>query len=121
MLCHIWIFHLAIQEINERLTVGAKVKLLFGLAQQKMHYDKLIVEASEDRWIIDAQGESITTLGGLDAGNNIGDELDFDKFEVDAPGIAGFGMGIDLGGRSEERRVGKECTSWWSARWSPYH
>ena len=86
------------REINERLTVGAKVKLLFGLAQQKMHYDKLIVEASEDRWIIDAQGESITTLGGLDAGNNIGDELDFDKFEVDAPGIAGFGMGIDLGG-----------------------
>ena len=23
--------------------------------------------------------------------------------------------------RSEERRVGKECTSWCSSRWSPYH
>ena len=24
-------------------------------------------------------------------------------------------------GRSEERRVGKECTSWCRSRWSPYH
>ena len=23
--------------------------------------------------------------------------------------------------RSEERRVGKECTSWCISRWSPYH
>ena len=25
------------------------------------------------------------------------------------------------GERSEERRVGKECTSWCRSRWSPYH
>ena len=25
------------------------------------------------------------------------------------------------GVRSEERRVGKECTSWCRSRWSPYH
>ena len=36
-------------------------------------------------------------------------------------------MTIDLGlaqfefQRSEERRVGKECTSWCRSRWSPYH
>ena len=28
-----------------------------------------------------------------------------------------FGFGIVVSGRSEERRVGKECRS----RWSPYH
>src|SRR3546814_13406137 len=27
----------------------------------------------------------------------------------------------DLGGRSEERRVGKECVSTCRSRWSPYH
>ena len=27
----------------------------------------------------------------------------------------------EFGGRSEERRVGKECTSWCRSRWSPYH
>ena len=27
----------------------------------------------------------------------------------------------DISDRSEERRVGKECTSWCRSRWSPYH
>ena len=30
----------------------------------------------------------------------------------------GIHVGVD---RSEERRVGKECTSWCRSRWSPYH
>ena len=31
-------------------------------------------------------------------------------------------MNVDvILGRSEERRVGKECTSWCRSRWSPYH
>ena len=33
---------------------------------------------------------------------------------------AGADRAIELG-RSEERRVGKECTSWCRSRWSPYH
>ena len=28
---------------------------------------------------------------------------------------------LDHHPRSEERRVGKECTSWCRSRWSPYH
>ena len=51
---------------------------------------------------------------------------------VDLPGIRGIiphqegAMGIPEGttrdiARSEERRVGKECTSWCRSRWSPYH
>ena len=30
-------------------------------------------------------------------------------------------IGNNLNQRSEERRVGKECTSWCRSRWSPYH
>ena len=29
--------------------------------------------------------------------------------------------GLDVLATSEERRVGKECTSWCRSRWSPYH
>src|SRR3546814_6501609 len=36
-------------------------------------------------------------------------------------GAAGRNLGEDLGGRSEERRVGKECVSTCRSRWSPYH
>ena len=32
-----------------------------------------------------------------------------------------FGIGVLTNVRSEERRVGKECTSWCRSRWSPYH
>ena len=31
------------------------------------------------------------------------------------------GTSIGVVTRSEERRVGKECTSWCRSRWSPYH
>ena len=34
---------------------------------------------------------------------------------------AGFGEPRLIAGRSEERRVGKECSSPCRSRWSPYH
>ena len=33
----------------------------------------------------------------------------------------GEGTQLQILKRSEERRVGKECTSWCRSRWSPYH
>ena len=40
-------------------------------------------------------------------------------------GLAAAGLSALFTGpmptRSEERRVGKECTSWCRSRWSPYH
>ena len=30
-------------------------------------------------------------------------------------------LAVNQQNRSEERRVGKECTSWCRSRWSPYH
>ena len=36
-------------------------------------------------------------------------------------GIAVAETLLQLERRSEERRVGKECTAWCRSRWSPYH
>ena len=42
--------------------------------------------------------------------------------EDDAAGVVAFGKDALVERlRSEERRVGKECTSWCRSRWSPYH
>src|SRR3546814_9271953 len=39
-----------------------------------------------------------------------------------APGTnVGAATPVQIGGRSEERRVGKECVSTCRSRWSPYH
>ena len=43
-------------------------------------------------------------------------------FRFTALVVVGDGKGhVGAGLRSEERRVGKECTSWCRSRWSPYH
>ena len=39
------------------------------------------------------------------------------KKNMDIFGVCILGLTTAVGGRSEERRVGKECRS----RWSPYH
>ena len=42
--------------------------------------------------------------------------IDFDPLDARAIQVQ-----ISVRTRSEERRVGKECTSWCRSRWSPYH
>ena len=70
----------------------------------------------------DIADESLEELAGRrnDAATAVIDVDDYDELE-------GFELpGADLSGeeftvRSEERRVGKECTVLCRSRWSPYH
>ena len=43
------------------------------------------------------------------------------KLGTFASGVGTLQNGLKTYTRSEERRVGKECTSWCRSRWSPYH
>src|SRR3712207_7455042 len=45
------------------------------------------------------------------------DPGELEEFRLDIEAIRGRGLRAEVIGRSEERRVGKECRS----RWSPYH
>lgn len=114
------------REINDRLTVGAKVKALVGLAKATMHIEELDVLASQDKWTItpknaelymSAKGLIVPTKG--ETGNyldndyvldNNGDrtnklkegtdgQISYDDldFDTDDLGPTGFGMAIDLG------------------------
>ena len=47
-------------------------------------------------------------------------ELNHETFQVDEPFVALLPTYLE-GGRSEERRVGKECRIGCRSRWSPYH
>ena len=75
-------------------------------------------------------GGNVTATGGdYAAGIGSGDrgscgDITINDGDVTALGgvsAAGIGSGPYRGTRSEERRVGKECTSWCRSRWSPYH
>ena len=41
--------------------------------------------------------------------------------ETDGTDMGGSGIPLEKMGRSEERRVGKECLRLCRSRWSPYH
>src|SRR3546814_16360454 len=81
-----------------------------GRAVEQLHQPGALVELLQ-------RGDG----GMLEAGIGLGQ----DTPEVavgDAAGNEGTNHGeSDLGIRSEERRVGKECVSTCRSRWSPYH
>ena len=58
----------------------------------------------------DTAGNQVVALIGRDFGSRKRNVIDFVRYgRINAP--------LQFNGRSEERRVGKECRS----RWSPYH
>src|SRR3546814_17518727 len=77
------------------------------------HWDKRALP----RWATVAAG-SRRSYGGCLVYHSSSRQADFGH----APGARGEpGHGAGAVGRSEERRVGKECVSTCRSRWSPYH
>ena len=59
--------------------------------------------------------------GGDSESPSQSEELSF-ELGLDGPGDAGDYFPLEIGNvRSEERRVGKECSEPCRSRWSPYH
>lgn len=94
--------------INDRITVGGKVKLLFGLADVKVNINRLDLKMATDEWKVSADGELNTAIKGFtiptkaEAGRELSadedpDALSWDDADFDTPGLTGFGMAFDLG------------------------
>ncbi len=103
-------------QIGEKLTVGAKAKMLLGVANLKLDIKRMGIEQTINKrteWFegemyeydefstkVDRDIRMEVSLGGLgiqteideDTGDEVVEDLDFDKF-----GFAGYGMGVDLG------------------------
>lgn len=86
------------RKINNRLTVGGKVKLIMGFADMDMSIDHLRVRINEDIWAVEAKGSINGSLAGAkpkyetDSNGRYFSDIDIDDF-----GVAGYGLGIDLG------------------------
>lgn len=95
--------------INEKLTVGAKVKLLFGIAYADFDVERLNLHMKDDYWMVDGDARLSASLM-----NSTLDYESTDKNYVDEhgtltgrrrikgidevkPGLSGFGLGFDLG------------------------
>lgn len=96
------------RDLTEKLRVGAKVKMLMGLARVDMKMTDMHVEMNQDKWMVSANGEMNMALKGLEmptkeeAGRVIDnpsqkDLIDWDSMDNDGVGLTGFGLAVDLG------------------------
>lgn len=84
-------------KIGSKVTVGAKVKLLLGLADMTAYYDDAEVVINGSEWRVTTDGYVNATAAGIAIkDNSLG--LSFDNLTYDPEfQISGFGLGVDLG------------------------
>jgi hypothetical protein len=82
-------------KIGKDLTIGARFKVLLGAAYANLMVERMNVELTGERWMIDAKGALSAAYGG----NFTYDENGMLEGFVEniVPGLNGLGMGIDLG------------------------
>lgn len=97
------------RKIGDKLSVGAKVKFLFGLENITANMRKMNVVMDQNKWQIQADGELKMAAGsGLKVPTKAetgadydtpadADLIDWDNIKYNSFGLTGFGMGFDLG------------------------
>ena len=70
---------------------------------------------------IGPSSEAIRMLGNKTAARSLAESLGIPIIPGTTEPIENEKNAKGIAHRSEERRVGKECTSWCRSRWSPYH
>ncbi|OAV68609.1 hypothetical protein Barb6XT_00914 [Bacteroidales bacterium Barb6XT] len=82
------------KKIDERLTVGGKLKLLPALGGLRADFDKFTAEMGQDNWKITTHGKLNASVAGLKL---ISEEDHISDMEFNTPGLAGFGAAVDFG------------------------
>ena len=81
-------------KIGSKLTIGAKVKFLFGIASAEASIDRLHLMMSADKWAVKGRGHLFTSsLLNVTYDN----EGMIDTFETGNFGADNFGVGFDVG------------------------
>ena len=83
--------------IGESLRIGARLKVLMGLAHADVMVDKLNLSMSEENWTASTEG-SVEVAGPIEFGTSGNNTVDLSSIEMgDFNGLSGFGFGVDLG------------------------
>ena len=95
------------RQINEKLRVGAKVKLLFGAGRGDVNIDNVKADlAADDKWIVSGHAKSEVSVKGFTykteekeyKEEGRGTYQYVNDVDVDGAGLGGFGLAFDLGG-----------------------
>jgi hypothetical protein len=87
--------------VNDRLTVGGRLKVLPGLANVRAKFNRLNATLAGDVWSVTSEAELRTSINGVtmkEKEDEQGRYVDLGKFDSKLnPGISGMGAGVDLG------------------------
>jgi hypothetical protein len=81
--------------LDNSLLVGAKAKVLLGLANMNLDINRLHASVGNDKWVISTKATLDASLPGIKP--TYDEDGIFDSVENDGFGISGFGLGVDLG------------------------
>lgn len=84
-------------QINDKLTIGAKLKFLAGIANAQAKINRMDITLSEDKWEIMANGQMDASVLGASLKTKANGEIDDFDFDIDKPALSGWGLGTDLG------------------------
>ncbi len=94
------------RKINDKLRVGAKMKLLFGAARGDVQISNLRADlAGEDKWTMQGSAKANISMKGFAfkqeekeyKQDGKGTYKYVNDIDIDGPGLGGFGMAFDLG------------------------
>lgn len=100
------------RKIDDKLKVGAALKVLLGGGNVDLTVDKALVNLGQDKWTIETDARIESSIKGLEyktkkasaewrgeytPANAPRDYYYVDDMDVKSPGINGYGLGIDLG------------------------
>lgn len=91
-------------KINKKLSLGGRLKVLFGGAYSKAHIQNMNISMSSNEWIINQTSNFIASKGVNFETNDNGK---IDKIKFGNWGLAGMGLGLDLG---MEYKINKNAT-----------
>lgn len=92
------------RQINDKWKLGAKIKLLFGIANANVEMNNVSAKFTGDTWTINSDNKANVSMKGFkykseqkdyEAQDGTYDRIN--DIDVDGAGISGFGMAMDLG------------------------
>lgn len=94
------------RKMTDKLRLGAKFKLLFGIARADIKFNGVTADlSSDDRWLLSGNAEANVSMKGFafesetkEYNSKPGTYDKVDGMDVDGIGLDGFGLAVDLGG-----------------------
>jgi hypothetical protein len=104
------------RQLFDNLRVGAKVKLLFGIANFDFSTDGMGATLEDNHWVISGKAKAELNMKGAKFKEKEEEYKSkpetyqkFDGVDIDGAGLGGFGLGLDLGAVYEF----KDCSVDW--------